>query len=77
MLIYLIEIDYTNADDNKSKKALEAVGISYSHPNWYLSAWCHLHGEYRMFQLDRISNVVTTAENILKFIHPWNRYLLK
>lgn len=56
----IIEIDYTNADDNKSKRALEAVGISYSHPFWYLTAWCYLREEYRMFRLDRISNIVTT-----------------
>lgn len=56
----IIEVDYTNADDNKSQRSLEAVGISYSHPHWYLSAWCHLRKEYRMFRLDRISNIKTT-----------------
>lgn len=58
----IVNIDYTNADENKSQRALEAVGITYSYPNWYLSAWCHLRKEYRMFRLDRISNVETTAE---------------
>ena len=38
----IIEIDYTNADENKSRRLLEAVGVTYSYPNWYLSAWCHL-----------------------------------
>ena len=65
----IIEIDYTNADENKSKRALEAVGITYSHPNWYLSAWCHLREEYRMFRLDRISNIKTTDSSHSK-THP-------
>ncbi|MFV0418359.1 MAG: helix-turn-helix transcriptional regulator [Dysgonomonas sp.] len=62
----IVEIDYTNADDNTSKRALEAVGITYSHPRWYLSAWCHLRDEYRMFRLDRISNIKTTSNKHTK-----------
>lgn len=65
----IIEIDYTNADENKSKRALEAVGISYSHPRWYLSAWCHLRKEYRMFRFDRISNIKITGNAHTK-AHP-------
>ncbi len=65
----IIDIDYTNADENKSKRSLEAVGITYSYPNWYLSAWCHLRGEYRMFRLDRICNIETTVEKHTK-VHP-------
>lgn len=65
----IVEIDYTNADDNTSKRALEAVGITYSHPRWYLSAWCHLREEYRMFRLDRISNIKTTS-NLHTKVHP-------
>jgi len=65
----IIEIDYTNADENKTKRSLEAVGISYSHPNWYLSAWCHLRQEYRMFRLDRIGDIKTTNEKQTK-THP-------
>lgn len=65
----IIEIDYTNAGDNTSKRALEAVGITYSHPRWYLSAWCHLREEYRMFRLDRIQNIKITGNKHAK-IHP-------
>ncbi|MBK5722117.1 YafY family transcriptional regulator [Dysgonomonas sp. Marseille-P4677] len=65
----IIEIDYTNADENKSKRALEAVGITYSHPRWYLSAWCHMRKEYRMFRLDRISNIKTSGDKHTK-VHP-------
>ena len=59
----IVEIDYANAEGNKSKRALEAVGISYSHPCWYLSAWCHLRKEYRMFRLDRIANIKSDKSN--------------
>lgn len=65
----IIEIHYTNADENKSKRSLEAVGVTYSHPSWYLTAWCHLREEYRMFRLDRIGNIETTADKHTK-VHP-------
>lgn len=53
----ILNVSYINADGKDSKRALEAVGITYSYPNWYLYAWCHLREEYRMFRLDRINNV--------------------
>jgi Predicted transcriptional regulator len=65
----IVEIDYTNIDENKSKRALEAVGISYTHPHWYLSAWCHLRKEYRVFRLDRISHIEITNKKHTK-VHP-------
>lgn len=65
----IIEIEYINAGENKSKRLLEAVGISYSHPRWYLAAWCHLRKEYRMFRLDRIENIKITTDRHTK-IHP-------
>lgn len=53
----MIEIDYTDAEENTSKRTLEAVGITYSYPRWYLSAWCHLRREYIVMQVE-----VTMAE---------------
>ena len=65
----IIEVNYMNAGENKSERLLEAVGISYSHPRWYLAAWCHLREEYRMFRLDRISDIKTTGNKHTK-AHP-------
>lgn len=65
----VIEVDYTNADDSKTRRALEAVGITYSYPRWYLSAWCHLRKNYRIFKLDRIGNIKTTEDKHTK-VHP-------
>lgn len=65
----VIEVDYTNADESKTRRALEAVGITYSYPRWYLSAWCHLRKKYRIFRLDRIGNIKTTDNKHTK-VHP-------
>ncbi len=58
----IIEINYINADENATCRQVEAVGVTYSHPYWYLEAWCHLRGEYRTFRLDRIENVAPTGK---------------
>ena len=58
----ILEMSYTNADEIVSGRDIEAVGITYSHPHWYLTAWCHLRGEYRTFRLDRVSRLVATTK---------------
>jgi len=65
----IVEIDYINAEESTSKRSLEAVGVSYSHPCWYLAAWCHLRKEYRMFRLDRINNIKITGNEQTR-VHP-------
>lgn len=63
---FIIDIDYTSADDKQTKRTLEAVGISYVYPFWYLTAWCHLRKGYRFFRLDRINNIKIMAEKHTK-----------
>ena len=65
----IIEIDYTNADEKKSSRELEVVGVTYSYPHWYLSAWCHLRQEYRMFRLDRIEHIEIADKKHTR-VHP-------
>ncbi|SHE79384.1 helix-turn-helix transcriptional regulator [Dysgonomonas macrotermitis] len=65
----ITEVDYINAQGNKSKRTLEAVGVSYSHPCWYLSAWCHVREGYRAFRLDRINGIKITTDSHTR-VHP-------
>ena len=65
----IVVIDYTNAGSNKSKRTLEAAGITYTHPYWYLSAWCYLREDYRVFRLDRIDHIEITNNKQTK-VHP-------
>ena len=58
----ILEMSYTNADEVVSGREIEAVGITYSYPYWYLTAWCHLRSEYRTFRLDRISCLAVTTK---------------
>ncbi len=56
----ILTMGYTNADDSVSLRDIEAVGVTFSNPYWYLAAWCHLRGEYRTFRLDRIDRIEPT-----------------
>ena len=58
----ILEMSYTNAEEVISGREIEAVGITYSHPYWYLTAWCHLRREYRTFRLDRINRLTATIK---------------
>ncbi len=66
----ILQMDYTNADESLSCREIEAVGVTFSNPFWYLTAYCHLRGEYRTFRLDRIDNLTPTSKPHTKKEHP-------
>ncbi len=54
-------MEYTRGDGDVSRREVEAVGMTFSHPCWYLAAWCHLRSGYRTFRLDRIDSLGATG----------------
>lgn len=42
---------FTPSRKELSDRLIEAVGVSYIYPYWYLSAYCHLRDEYRIEEL--------------------------
>jgi predicted DNA-binding transcriptional regulator YafY len=66
----ILEMDYTRGDGGVSRREVEAVGVTFSHPYWYLIAWCHLRGEYRTFRLDRIDGLVVMDRQHTITQHP-------
>lgn len=53
---------YTPSRDSMSDREIEAVGVSFISNYWYLTAYCHLRGEYRNFRLDRIEELIETEK---------------
>lgn len=47
-------------------RLVEAVGVSYIYPHWYLSAYCHLRDEYRNFRLDRIKELTMSKKSFTR-----------
>ncbi len=66
----ILAMDYTRADGSVSRREIEAVGVAFADPCWYLAAWCHLRGEYRKFRLDRIDNLVPSGRTHTIASHP-------
>ncbi len=57
---------YTPSREESTERLVEAVGVSYSYPHWYLSAYCHLRKTYRQFRLDRVEDIIPTSIEITK-----------
>lgn len=58
----LVEINYTNENNNPSKRTIEPFAIISTTENWLLIAWCRLRKEFRYFRLDRISEMKILPE---------------
>jgi predicted DNA-binding transcriptional regulator YafY len=72
-----LAVEYTRGDGVTLRREVEAVGMTFSHPNWYLAAWCHLRGEYRTFRLDRIRSIEPTGRAHTIATHTPLRVLMK
>lgn len=66
----ILAMDYTRFDGGVSRREVEATGVIFLHPCWYLTAWCHLRGEYRTFRLDRIDSLAPTGRPHTIAEHP-------
>jgi predicted DNA-binding transcriptional regulator YafY len=65
----IIEIGYTNAKEEISKRSLEAIGLVFYAFSWHLIAWCHAREDYRDFKLSRIMYINTTDKSYTKTDH--------
>ncbi|MBX3093127.1 MAG: WYL domain-containing protein [Cryobacterium sp.] len=57
-----VEFDYLNAAGVRERRRVDPVRIESIDTDWYLRGWCHLRHAVRTFRLDRISELVVTAE---------------
>ena len=57
----ILRMEYRDVEGRISRREIEAVGVAFSHPCWYVAAWCHLRSDYRCFRLDRIEGLEPTG----------------
>ena len=50
----VLSISYCAKNNMLSEREVEPLGCFYSHPNWYLIAFCCKRNDYRSFRVDRI-----------------------
>ncbi|ACE83550.1 helix-turn-helix transcriptional regulator [Cellvibrio japonicus] len=57
-----LRIDYIRADEERSSRVIEPLGLIFWGKVWTLVAWCQLREDYRTFRLDRIQSLDMTGE---------------
>jgi predicted DNA-binding transcriptional regulator YafY len=50
----VVNLDYVDANGNRTTRPVEAVGFYQGGDGWYLIGWCRLRDAGRIFRLDRI-----------------------
>ncbi len=59
----ILEIGYTNKQEEVSVRKLEPIGLIFYALSWHLIGWCHNKKDYRDFRVSRILNLHCTEQN--------------
>ena len=59
----LLTILYEDAGGKTTSRTLRPLGLMFWGKVWTLAAWCELRQDFRMFRLDRISEMLETGEH--------------
>ncbi len=65
----VVEIEYTNAKNEVSKRKAEPIGLVFYAFAWHLIGWCHLKKDYRDFKVARILRIKPTIEDFTRKKH--------
>lgn len=65
----IIEIEYTNNQNQFSKRELEPIGLAFYSNQWHLIAWCWKRKEYRDFKIKMIGKLTETYKPFKKTSH--------
>ena len=56
----VIEIDYSDVDENRTRRAIQPLAIVFFDRSLVVLAWCELRAAYRSFRIDRIVEMTVT-----------------
>ncbi len=65
----ILEIVYTNNQQQTGWRQVEPIGLVFYALNWHLIAWCHKRHEYRDFRVSRIAELKSTDLPFRKMEH--------
>jgi predicted DNA-binding transcriptional regulator YafY len=65
----IIEVEYTNNQNQFSKRELEPIGLAFYSDQWHLISWCWKRNEYRDFKVKMISKLIDTSQPFKKTEH--------
>lgn len=65
----IIEIEYTNNQNQFSKREVEPIGLAFYSNQWHLIGWCWKRKEYRDFKIKMISKLSDSYKPFRKTEH--------
>jgi predicted DNA-binding transcriptional regulator YafY len=72
----ILEIGYTNKQEEMSVRKLEPIGLVFYALSWHLIGWCHNKKDYRDFRVSRILRLCCTEEDFTVSKHiPLDEYM--
>ncbi|HKL99880.1 MAG TPA: YafY family protein [Mobilitalea sp.] len=57
---HIVEFDYTDSENRIKHRIIEPIALTYKWYAWYLFGYCTYKKDYRIFKLNRISNIFIT-----------------
>lgn len=60
----IVEFDYTDSTGQKSHRTVEPLALNYRWYAWYLLAYCTCKNDYRLFKLNRLTDLTVTNRPI-------------
>lgn len=66
---YIVEFDYTDSENKTNHRIIEPLALTYKWYAWYLFGYCAYKKDYRIFKLNRISNIFVTKTSFTS-THP-------
>ncbi len=64
----MISFEYTDSLNRTNPRTVEPLALNYRWYAWYLFAYCTYKNDYRIFKLNRISELSLTNETIMLFL---------
>lgn len=65
----ILRIKYTNNSEEKSKREIEPIGLTFYSNQWHLIAWCWKRRSYRDFKVIQITGMANMNEPFRKPMH--------
>lgn len=65
----ILEIQYQNNEQKKSKREVEPIGLTYYSMCWHMIAWCWKRGAYRDFKTPHILSLRSTGQLFMRKKH--------
>lgn len=66
---WVLRIEYLNNSNEKSRRDIEPIGLTFYSNQWHLVAWCWLRKAYRDFKVREMTSLSHTGEKFRKNDH--------